>query len=258
MVEQERNDVGRLQRYAGSCGRIGPVASARCAKPTGDRCLKTLAQPGTIYHGSLYLAVQYASVIFKQLFDFRTGGRTNGVMPLLASNGSGNHRHRDRLRLSAKAAAHHRSPRVPKPGIVICGAQLRGIAPRSSCHGGSDNWHPTVGGSVRSLYEGSSLWPWRRPIRNEITRQMRSIARVDSAGDRGSGGPLRIIAAATAHDRRRFCRGTVRHFTDSLSYQLVRSIPKAPRFNGTIRRDALSLGLLRVACSPHRSPRAVA
>lgn len=33
------------------------------------------------------------------------------------------------------------------------------------------------------------------PIRNDITRQMRSIARVDAAGDRGRDGPLRIIAA---------------------------------------------------------------
>jgi len=58
--------------------------------------------------------------------------------------------------------AHHRSPRVPKPGIVICGAPLRGIAPRSSCHGGPDGWQPTVGGSVGSQYDRPSFWPWRR------------------------------------------------------------------------------------------------
>ena len=50
-----------------------------------------------------------------------------------------------------------------------------------------------------------------------------------------------------------------RHLRDSLSYQLVRSIPKPP-FDRTIRRDAFSLCLLRVACIPftRQSPRAVA
>src|SRR6188508_3450602 len=40
-----------------------------------------------------------------------------------------------------------------------------------------------------------------------------------------------------------------RHLRDSLSYQLVRTIPKPP-FDRTIRRDAFSLCLLRVACIP--------
>lgn len=57
------------------------------------------------------------------------------------------------------------------------------------------------------------------PIRNDITRQMRSIARVDAAGDRGRDGPLRMIAAGDREsdgptDRRKSGRGPLPRATD--------------------------------------------
>lgn len=79
-----------LEGFSGTLVLMDELASSlssmrEARRRSPHRCLKTLAQPGTNYHGSLYLAVQYASVIFKQLFDFRTGARTNAVMSLLAS-----------------------------------------------------------------------------------------------------------------------------------------------------------------------------
>ena len=57
-----------LEGFSGTLVLVDELASGliwmrEAIRRSPHRCLKTLAQPGTTYHGSVCLAVQYASVI---------------------------------------------------------------------------------------------------------------------------------------------------------------------------------------------------
>ena len=149
----------------------------------------TLAQRCAICHGptgisradSPNLAGQYASVIYKQLLDFRSGARSNVVMTPFAENLSD----QDIADLAAYYAylprlpAYHPERQLPKPRVVIFGAPLRGIAPCGACHGSLDNktGSPWLEGQSE-VYMKAQLQAFasgRR--RNDINEQMRNIAR---------------------------------------------------------------------------------
>jgi len=149
----------------------------------------TLAQRCAICHGptgisqadSPNLAGQYASVIYKQLLDFRSGARTNAVMSPFAANLSD----QDIVDLAAYYAylprlpAYHPEPQIPLPHIVIYGAPLRGIAPCGSCHGSLDNkaGSPWLEGQS-AVYIKAQLQALASGQRhNDINEQMRNIAR---------------------------------------------------------------------------------
>lgn len=174
----------------------------------------TLAQRCAICHGptgisradSPNLAGQYASVIYKQLLDFRSGARSNVVMNPFAENLSD----QDIADLAAYYAylprlpAYHPERQLPKPRIVIFGAPLRGIAPCGACHGSLDNktGSPWLEGQSE-VYMKAQLQAFasgRR--RNDINEQMRNIARamtpqeIDEAAAYYASQPPELVRAA--------------------------------------------------------------
>jgi len=149
----------------------------------------TLAHQCAICHGptgisradSPNLAGQYASVIYKQLLDFRSGARTNAVMTPFATNLS----NQDVVDLAAYYAylprlpAYHPEQQLPPTQIVVYGAPVRGIAPCGSCHGSLDNktGSPWLEGQS-AAYIKSQLQAFASgERRNDINEQMRNIAR---------------------------------------------------------------------------------
>jgi cytochrome c553 len=149
----------------------------------------TLAQRCAICHGptgisradSPNLAGQYASVIYKQLLDFRSGARSNAIMTPFAVNLTDP----EITELAAYYAylprlpAYHPAPQLPRPRIVIYGAPLRGIAPCGSCHGSLDNkvGSPWLEGQSE-VYMKDQLHAFASgQRRNDISQQMRNIAR---------------------------------------------------------------------------------
>lgn len=173
----------------------------------------TLAQRCAICHGptgisvadSPNLAGQYASVIYKELLDFRSGARTNAVMTPFATNLSD----QDIADLAAYYAylprlpAYHPEMQVPLPRIVIYGAPLRGIAPCGSCHGSLDNktGAPWLEGQS-AVYMRAQLEAFASSRRhNDINEQMRNIARamtpeeIDQAAKYYASQPPEIVKA---------------------------------------------------------------
>jgi cytochrome c553 len=150
----------------------------------------TLAQRCAIRHGptgisqadSPNLAGQYASVIFKELLDFRSGARTNAVMTPFAVDLSD----QDIADLAVYYAylprlpAYHPEPQLPPTRIVIYGAPLRGIAPCGSCHGSLDNkpGSPWLEGQSQAYMKAQLQSFASGQRRNDISQQMRNVARV--------------------------------------------------------------------------------
>jgi cytochrome c553 len=161
------------------------------ARPTQDSIGRgaTLAQRCAICHGptgisradSPNLAGQYASVIYKELLDFRSGARTNAVMSPFARNLSD----QDITDIAAYYAylprlpAYHPVAQLPVPHVVIYGAPMRGIAPCGACHGSLDNkaGSPWLEGQSEA-YLKAQLQAFASGQRtNDISEQMRNIAR---------------------------------------------------------------------------------
>jgi cytochrome c553 len=149
----------------------------------------TLAQRCAICHGptgisradSPNLAGQYASVIYKELLDFRSGVRVNAVMSPFAEKLSD----QDIVDLAGYYAylprlpAYHLEQQLPPTRIVVYGAPLRGIAPCGSCHGSLDNktGSPWLEG-LSAAYMKAQLQAFASGHRhNDINEQMRNIAR---------------------------------------------------------------------------------
>jgi cytochrome c553 len=149
----------------------------------------TLAQQCAICHGptgvsradSPNLAGQYASVIYKQLHDFKSGARVNAVMsPFVATMSE-----QDIQDLAAYYAflprlpAYHPGGAEPAPAIVESGAPMRGIAPCGSCHGGIENkaGSPWLEGQS-AIYIKAQLYAFAgADRRNDVSQQMRNVAR---------------------------------------------------------------------------------
>jgi cytochrome c553 len=149
----------------------------------------TLAQKCAICHGptgvsradSPNLAGQYASVVYKQLRDFKDGVRVNAVMSPFAVNLS-------EQNMQDLAAYYSYLPRLPGyhpiednpvPIIVASGAPTRGIAPCGSCHGSIENklGSPWLEG-LSELYIKTQLLAFASGARkNDISEQMRNVAK---------------------------------------------------------------------------------
>ncbi len=214
--------AGLPQRAASvPTGKVGPRLSeavltpTTLARPSQESIGRgaTLAQRCAICHGPIgisradspNLAGQYASVIYKELLDFRSGARTNAVMSPFAVNLTD----QEIADLAAYYAylprlpAYHPTPQLPRPRIVIYGAPMRGIAPCGSCHGSLDNkaGSPWLEGQSE-VYLKAQLHAFASSERrNDISQQMRNIARamtpqeIDEAAAYYASQPAEIVKA---------------------------------------------------------------
>lgn len=149
----------------------------------------TLAQKCAICHGptgisradSPNLAGQYASAIYKELQDFKTGARVNATMSPFAVSMS----EQDMRDLAAYYAY---LPRLPEqrpvsgeatPAIVVSGAPMRGIAPCGACHGDIENkvGAPWIGGQPPAYIKAQLEAFAAGSRRNDSSLQMRNVAR---------------------------------------------------------------------------------
>jgi cytochrome c553 len=155
-----------------SIGR-GATLAHRCAICHGPTGLSRADSPN--------LAGQYASVIYKQMLDFRSGARASAIMSPFAANLTD----QEIADVAAYYAylprlpAYHPERQVPKPRIVVYGAPLRGIAPCGSCHGSLDNkvGSPWLEGQSEVYMREQLLAFASGQRRNDISQQMRNIAR---------------------------------------------------------------------------------
>jgi cytochrome c553 len=155
----------------------------------------TLAQRCAICHGpsgvsradSPNLAGQYASVIYKELLDFKSGARVNSVMSPFAEPLN----EQDIRDLAAyysylpRLPGYHPPTQTTAPRIVINGAPTRGIAPCGSCHGSLENklgspWleqepEPYLLSQLRAFADGDR--------HNDVGQQMRNVARQMTADE---------------------------------------------------------------------------
>jgi cytochrome c553 len=155
----------------------------------------TLAHECAICHGptgvsradSPNLAGQYASVIYKELEDFKTGARVNAIMSPFAAPLSD----QDMIDLASYYAylprlpAYHPAVSLALSRIVVNGAPLRGVAPCGACHGALDNkaGSPWLEGQS-AVYIKSQLEAFAsNERRNDISEQMRNIARQLTPGE---------------------------------------------------------------------------
>lgn len=149
----------------------------------------TLAHQCAICHGPAgfsradapNLAGQYASAIYKELRDFKSGARSNAIMTPFASKLTD----QDMVDVASYYAYLPPLPddrsrqAISAPQIVINGAPLRNIPPCGSCHGSIDNkvGSPRLQGQP-AAYIKTQLQAFARDERhNDISQQMRNIAR---------------------------------------------------------------------------------
>jgi cytochrome c553 len=167
---------GQVSAEPGSVGR-GATLAQQCAICHGPTGVSRADSPN--------LAGQYASVIYKQLLDFRSGARANAVMSPFAVHLSD----RDIRDLAAYYAylprlpAYHPPPASEAPKIVMYGAPLRGIAPCGSCHGSLDNklGSPWLEGQSAAYMKAQLEAFASGARRNDISQQMRNVARAMTA-----------------------------------------------------------------------------
>jgi cytochrome c553 len=143
------------------------------------RCSICHGPTGISYADSPNLAGQYATVVYKQLQDYRTGARNNPIMTPMARTLSD-------TEIRQLAVYYASLPRPPAaqitskaPDIVRWGAPMRNIAPCGSCHGDIDHTmaSPWIKGEPRN-YLQAQLAAFASGTRtNDINGQMRAMAR---------------------------------------------------------------------------------
>jgi cytochrome c553 len=174
---------------AESIGR-GATLALRCTMCHGARGLSEANVPN--------LAGQYASAIYKELADFKSGARISAIMSPLVADLSD----RDMRDLAAYYAylprvRDYRASAGDAPQIVADGAPMRNIAPCGACHG-------ELSAKVGALWlEGQPVIYLQAQLdafahgtrRNDINQQMRNVARgmtpaeITAASGYYAGGP---------------------------------------------------------------------
>jgi cytochrome c553 len=149
----------------------------------------TLAHQCAICHGPAgfsradapNLSGQYASAIYKELKDFKSGARSNAIMTPFAAKLS----EQDVVDVASYYAYLPRLPEdrssqvIVAPKIVLNGAPLRNIPPCGSCHGDIDSkvGSPRLEGQP-AAYIKAQLQAFAHGERhNDISQQMRNVAR---------------------------------------------------------------------------------
>jgi cytochrome c553 len=151
-----------------SIGR-GATVAHKCAICHGAEGMSQADTPN--------LAGQFATAIYKELQDFKSGARSNAVMSPQVADLS----EQDIRDVANYYAYLPRLPTDPQgvPAIIETGAPMRNIPPCAACHGGLDAkpGAPWLGGEsanylraqLRAFADGSR--------RNDISEQMRNVAR---------------------------------------------------------------------------------
>jgi cytochrome c553 len=155
-----------------SIGR-GATLGMQCTMCHGARGLSEADSPN--------LAGQYATAIFKQLQDYKSGARTSAIMSPRVVDLT----ERDMRDLAAYYAylprlpGYHPGQTGSTPRIVESGAPMRNIAPCASCHGGVDYKAGSAWLEGESaVYLKAQLEAFASGARhNDISQQMRNIAR---------------------------------------------------------------------------------
>ena len=150
--------------------------------------------------GFANLAGQYAAVIYKELHDFRSGApqQCRDVAVCRQPDGRGNRRSLKLLRISAAASGL-------SPDAAIAEAQHRDlrradarIAPCGACHGSLDNktGSPWLEGQSEAYMKAQLQAFAGGERRNDISQQMRNIARTMTPQEIERGRGLLRLAAA--------------------------------------------------------------
>ncbi len=158
------------RRAAGDIGQ-GATLALRCTMCHGPT--------GISYANSPNLAGQYATVVYKQLRDYKSGIRSNAIMTVMARNLS----ETEMQQLAAYYASLPRPVRARRtgeaPAIVKWGAPMRNIAPCGSCHGDVDHTmaSPWLGGEPMRYIQAQLQAFISGERANDINAQMRAMAR---------------------------------------------------------------------------------
>ena len=185
------------------------------------RCTPCHGPTGISFADSPNLASQYATAVYKQLRDFKSGVRTNAIMNPVAQALSDSEMQQIAAYYSSRARPVASRAASDPPAIVKWGAPMRNVAPCGSCHGGADHSaaSPWLSGEP-AAYLRAQLNAFAAGARtNDINGQMRAMARgmtpaeIDMAAFyfAGSTGPVRHEPAKSAF-----------HYHRSLSWRRLR------------------------------------
>jgi cytochrome c553 len=143
------------------------------------RCSMCHGPTGISYANSPNLAGQYATVIYKQLRDYKSGMRASATMTEMAQSLSD----AEMRQLAAYYAALPRPANFKlagaPPEIVKWGAPMRNVAPCGSCHGDIEHTlaSPWLKGEPEVYLRGELTAFASDERHNDIHAQMRVIAR---------------------------------------------------------------------------------
>ncbi len=201
--------VLRAAPAAATVVQAGPVTTAVVVTPgmMGDASPASIGQGATlamqcaVCHGARgvsgadvpNLAGQYAPAVFKELLDYQSGARSNAVMGPRAVGLSG----QDMRDLAAYYAYLPRLDRGadagPAPPIVLSGAPMRNIPPCGACHGGiaTKTGSAWLDGAPAAYLQGQLEAFATGARHNDISQQMRNIARNMTAAEIAGGALLR-------------------------------------------------------------------
>jgi cytochrome c553 len=151
-----------------SIGR-GATVAHKCAICHGAEGMSQADTPN--------LAGQFATAIYKELQDFKSGARSNAVMSPQVTELS----EQDMRDVANYYAYLPRLPTDPHtvPAIVETGAPMRNIPPCAACHGGLDAkpGAPWLGGESANYLRAQLRAFADGTRRNDISEQMRNVAR---------------------------------------------------------------------------------
>ncbi len=156
---------------AESIGR-GATLALRCTMCHGARGLSRAETPN--------LAGQYATVIYKQLQDFKTGARLSAIMaPLMADLSDADMRDLAAYYAYLPRVKEDQAAKGEAPRIIADGSPMRNIAPCGACHGGLTNkpGAPWLEGQPAAYLHAQLQGFASGTRRNDISQQMRNVAR---------------------------------------------------------------------------------
>ncbi len=143
------------------------------------RCTPCHGPTGISFADSPNLASQYASAIYKQLRDFKSGVRTNAIMNPLAQALNDSQMQQIAAYYASRARPAESRAAADPPPIVKWGAPMRNVAPCGSCHGSTDHSAatPWLSGEPAG-YLRAQLHAFASGTRtNDINGQMRAMVR---------------------------------------------------------------------------------
>jgi cytochrome c553 len=143
------------------------------------RCTPCHGPTGISFADSPNLASQYATAVYKQLRDFKSGARMNAIMNPVAQALSDSEMQQIAAYYASRARPAASRAAADPPPIVKWGAPMRNVAPCGSCHGGEDHSaaSPWLSGEP-ATYLRAQLNAFAAGARtNDINGQMRAMAR---------------------------------------------------------------------------------